>query len=335
MRWHQGRASRATARLLAAGTLALALGQLTAVASAQPYPSKPVRVIVPFAAGGTPDLVGRIVSQQLAAQTGQSFVVENRPGADGVVGAQQVAEAAPDGYTLLVTSSSFVINPSFHKKLPFDVIRDFAPVSSLAATEAYILGVNPGLPARTVADLVALARRPDSKISFGSPGVGNGLHLAAELFKSLTGTQMVHVPYRGAAPAITGLVAGDVQVMFLTPPASMPYIEAGKIRPLGYTGAKRFARLPEVPTLAEAGVTGMETLASWTGMFAPAKTTDAVLARLADEIRQATTTAAMRDRLTAIGVIPVGNAPAEFKPFVAAQVKQIADIARAAGIEPQ
>jgi tripartite-type tricarboxylate transporter receptor subunit TctC len=299
------------------------------------YPSKPVRVMVPFAAGGTPDVVGRIISQQLAVQTGQSFVVENRPGADGVLGAQTVAEAPPDGYTLLVTSSSFVVNPSFHKKLPFDVIRDFEPVSNVAATEAYILGVNPGLPARTVQDLVALARAPGNAISFGSPGVGNGLHLAAELFKSLTGTQMVHVPYRGAAPAITGLIAGDVQVMFMTPPSSLPYVETGKIRALAYTGAKRFTRLPEVPTMAEAGVPGMEVLASWTGMFAPAKTPAAVLARLEAEVRKAVATPAMRDRLTTIGVFPVGNAPAEFKPFIAQQVKLVADIVRAAGIEPQ
>jgi tripartite-type tricarboxylate transporter receptor subunit TctC len=318
------------------GALAATLGLLCAEAPAQTqYPAKPVRVIVPFAAGGTPDVVGRIISQQLAAQTGQSFVVENRAGADGVLGAQAVAEAPPDGYTLLVTSSSFVVNPSFHKKLPFEVIRDFEPVSNVAATEAYILGVNPGLPARNVQELVALAKAPGNTISFGSPGVGNGLHLAAELFKSLTRTHMVHVPYRGAAPAITGLIAGDVQVMFMTPPSSLPFVEAGKIRALGYTGAKRFARLPDVSTLAEAGVPGMEVLASWTGMFAPAKTPAAVLVRLAEEIRKATETAAYRDRLTSIGVIPVGSAPAEFKPFVAAQVKQIADLVRAAGIEPQ
>jgi tripartite-type tricarboxylate transporter receptor subunit TctC len=316
--------------------LAASLVMLGAATPAWPqYPGNPVRVIVPFAAGGTPDVVGRIVSQQLAAQTGQAFVVENRPGADGVVGAQTVAEAPPDGYTLLVTSSSFVVNPSFHKKLPFDVVRDFEPVSNLAVTEAYILGVNPGLPVRTVQELIALARRSDSKISFGSPGVGNGLHLAAELFKSLTRTQMVHVPYRGAAPAITGLIAGDVQVMFMTPPSSLPFIEGEKIRALGYTGARRFARLPDVPTMAEAGVTGMEGLASWTGMFAPAKTPDAVLARLQEEMQRAVATATVRERLTSIGVIPLGSAPAEFKPFVAAQVKQIADIVRAAGIEPQ
>src|SRR5262249_53144642 len=199
---------------------------------------------------------------------------------------------------------------------------------------AYILGVNPTLPARTVQEFIALARAGRT-LSFGSPGVGNGLHLAAELFKSLTGTQMVHVPYRGAAPALTGLIAGDVQVMFMTPPASMPYIEAGKIRPLGYTGNKRFARLPEVPTRAEAGVAGMETLASWTGMFAPAKVSAAVLLRLSEEIARATADPAMRDRLTAIGVIPQGSPPADFKPFVADQVKRIAEIVRAAGIEPQ
>jgi tripartite-type tricarboxylate transporter receptor subunit TctC len=186
-------------------------------------------------------------------------------------------------------------------------------------TEAYILGINPDLPARTVQDLVALARAPDGKISFGSPGVGNGLHLAGELFKSLTGAKMVHVPYRGAAPAITGLIAGDVQVMFMTPPSSLPFIQAGKIRALGYTGAKRFARLPDVPTMAEAGVPGMEVLASWTGMFAPAKTSEAVLARLHEEVRTAVATPAVRERLTGIGVIPLGNAPAEFKPFIAAR----------------
>ena len=314
--------------------LGLALGDAPD-ALAQQYPVKQVRVIVPFAAGGTPDVVARVVAQQLSSQTGQTFVVENRPGADGVLGAQAVAEAAPDGYTLLVTSSSFVVNPSFHKRLPFDVIRDFEPVTNIAATEAYILGINPKVPAQNVQEFVALARKPDSRISFGSPGVGNGLHLAAELFKSLTKTQMVHVPYRGAAPALTGLVAGDVQMMFMTPPSSMPYVEAGKIRAIGYAGVRRFARLPEVPTLAEAGVPGMEVLSSWTGMFAPAKTPPAVLARLHDEVQKAVASPSGRERLTGLGVIPRGNPPAEFKPYIAEQVKQVADIVKAAGIEPQ
>ncbi|HEY2137588.1 MAG TPA: tripartite tricarboxylate transporter substrate-binding protein, partial [Xanthobacteraceae bacterium] len=198
----------------------------------------------------------------------------------GVIGAKIVADAAHDGYTVLVTSSSFVINPSFHKDLPFEVVRDFAPVTNITATEAFILGVTPDFPAKSVQELIARAKAPGSQISFGSPGVGNVLHLVAELFKSRTGIPMVHVPYKGAAPAITGLIGGEVQVMFLTPPSSLQQIESGRIRALAYTGATRFAQLPDVPTMAQAGVTGMDTLASWTGMFAPAKTPPAILARL-------------------------------------------------------
>lgn len=302
---------------------------------AQSYPDKNVRIIVPFGAGGAPDVVGRVIAQALTEQTGKSFIVENRPGADGVLGAQVVAESPPDGLTLLVTSSSFVINPSFHKKLPFDVIRDFEPVTNIASTEAYILGINPKLSVQTVPELIALARKPDEKLSFGSPGVGNALHLAAELFKSLTKTQMVHVPYRSAAQAITGLIAGDVQLMFLTPPASMPYIESGKIRALGYTGTKRFARLPDVPTMTESGVSGMEEMASWTGMFAPARTPPAVLARIHEEVAKAVATPAVRMRLVGLGVIPQGTPPAEFKPFVASQTRKVAEIVKSAGIEPQ
>lgn len=318
--------------LLSVAGLVLGLGIVTA--GAQHYPAKQVRIIVPFAAGGTPDVVARVVAQQLSTQTGQAFVVENRPGADGVVGSQAVAESAPDGYTILVTSSSFVVNPSFHKRMPFDVIRDFAPVTNIAATEAYIMGINPKLPVRSAQEFVALARNPESKISFGSPGVGNGLHLAAELFKSITKTQMVHVPYRGAAPALTGLVAGDVQMMFMTPPSSMPYIEAGAIRAIGYAGTRRFSRLPDVPTLAESGVPGMEVLSSWTGMFAPAKTPPEVLARLHLEVAKAVASPFGRERLTGLGVIPLANPPAEFRPYIAAQVKQVAEIVKAAGIEP-
>jgi len=321
-------------RTALAAILTLAAAFSAFDAQAQQYPAKQVRIIVPFAAGGTPDVVARVIAQQLSTQTGQSFIVENRPGADGVVGSQTVAESAPDGYTILVTSSSFVVNPSFHKKMPFDVVRDFEPVTNIAATEAYIMGVNPKVPAQTVQEFVALARRPDSKISFGSPGVGNGLHLAAELFKSLTKTNMVHVPYRGAAPALTGLVAGDVQLMFMTPPSSMPYVQAGSICAIGYAGTKRFSKLPDVPTLAEAGVPGMEVLSSWTGMFAPARTPPDVLARLHEEVRKAVESPLGRERLTGLGVNPIANVPAEFKPYIAGQVRQVADIVKAAGIQP-
>jgi tripartite-type tricarboxylate transporter receptor subunit TctC len=312
-------------------TLALAA---PARSDAQDFPVRTVRLIVPFAAGGTPDVVARLVAHELDAQTGQSFVVENRGGADGLIGAQAVAEAAPDGYTLLVTSSSFVINPSFHKKLPFDVVRDFEPVTNITATEAFILGVNPDFSARSVQELIALARAPDSRISFGSPGVGNVLHLMAELFRARTATRMVHVPYKGAAPAITGLIGGEVQMMFLTPPSSLQQIEAGKIRALAYTGNTRMALLPAVPTMAEAGITGMDAVTSWTGMFAPARTPPAILDRLHAQVSKALAAPAMRERLAQLGLAPIGNPPAEFKPYVAAQVQSIADIVRAAGIAP-
>jgi tripartite-type tricarboxylate transporter receptor subunit TctC len=312
-----------------------ALCSLTAApASAQWSPSKPVRVIVPFAPGGAPDVVGRLVGQQLSIQLGQPVVIDNCAGADGVVGAQLVAEAPPDGHTLLVTSSSFVINPSFHRRLPFDVVESFAPVTEICAVEAFILGVNPQLPVKSVPELVALAQRPEG-ITFSSPGVGNVLHLAAELFRMRTGTKLVHVPYKSGSQAVTALIAGEVDMAFLLPHSSMPFIQAGKIRALGYGGRARYPALPDVPTLKEAGVADVETLSTWTGLFAPAKTPPAVLARLDAEVKKAIAVPAVRERLVDLGFKPVGSSPAEFKPFVAAQVSRIADIVRAAGIEPQ
>jgi tripartite-type tricarboxylate transporter receptor subunit TctC len=317
------------------GLMAVLAALLATAASAQDYPSKPVRVIVPFAAGGAPDVVARILCQQLTTQTGQPFVVDNRGGADGIVGAQAVAEAPPDGYTLLVTSSSFVINPSFHKKLPFDVAKDFDPVTEISAIEALILGVNAKVAAQSAQDLIALAKRPDSHLSFGSPGVGNILHLAAELFQARTGIRMVHVPYKGAAQAITGLLGGEVQVMFLTPPASLQFIQEGRIRALGYTHRTRAAFLPDVPTMAEAGVAGLEMDGGWTGMFAPAKMPPAILTRLEQEVTKAVASPFVRERLMTIGLKPVGSRPSEFKAMVAVQVKDYGEVVRAAGIAPQ
>jgi len=294
-----------------------------------------VRVIVPFAPGGPPDVVGRLIAAYLQTQTGQPFVVENRAGADGVIGAQAVAEAPPDGYTLLLTSSSFVINPSVRKKLPFDPVRSFEPVSETAVIDGYVLAVNPDLPAHTLAELIGLARQQPNRLSYGSPGVGNGLHLAGELFKILTKTEIVHVPYKGVAPALTGLIAGEVQVMFLTPPLALQQVQAGKIRALGYSGEARFPPLPDLPTLAEEGVPGMEILASWSGLFAPVGTPPAVIARLNAEIRTALAVPLVRERITQIGLRPLGSDAAEFKPYVAEQVRRIAEIVKAAGIEPQ
>lgn len=300
---------------------------------AQSYPDKPVRVIVPFAAGGSPDIVARIISQQLTVQTGKAFIVDNRAGADGVIGAQVVADAAPDGYTLLVTSSSFVVNPSFHRTLPFDVNTSFEAVTNICAVDGFILAVYPKLPAQSVGELVALAQRPDG-ISFASPGVGNVLHLAGELFQQRIGAKLLHVPYKGGAPVMSGLIGGEVDMAFLLPHTSVAYIEAGAIRAIGYTGARRAVFLPNVPTLAEAGVKDMESLGTWAGLFAPAGTPAAIRDWLQTQVVKALAVPSVRERLVELGYIPVGNSPAAFKAYVADQVERIHDIVATAGIKP-
>jgi tripartite-type tricarboxylate transporter receptor subunit TctC len=301
---------------------------------AQHYPSRAIRILVPFSAGA-PDTVARIVGQQLHVQLGQPVVVENRPGANGVTGTNEVAKAPPDGYTLLVVSSSFAVNPSIYRRLPYDPLNDLEPITSICATEGYILVVHPSVPANNVQELIALARDPANKLAYGSPGVGNTLHLAGALLNARAGTEMAHVPYRGAGPAITDLLGGQIQVMFVTTPLGLQHIQAGRLRPLAYTNARRAAFLPAVPTMEEAGFPGFVLDGGWYGLFAPARTPPDVMARLHREVVAALATSEVREKFAPLALDPIGSAPAEFRAFVAAQIKMFSELVRLAKIEPQ
>ena len=301
---------------------------------AQSYPNKPIRVIVPFGTGG-PDSVARMVGLQLGSQMGQSFVIENKPGANGILGADALSKSAPDGYTLMITSAGFTANVNMYKKLPYDTEKDFLPVTNLVENPGVFVVVNPSLGVKTLQELLDLARKPNSRLSFGSAGIGNNLHLSGEFFNAKAGASILHIPYKGAGPAVAAVLSGETQVMFSTPPAVMAHVKAGKLIALAYSDVKRHPQMLDVPTANEAGLPAFTHHGGWFGLFAPANTPADIVNRLHAEVRLAFANPQFRDRLSALGADPVGNSPAEFKAFVNAEIKRYAEMIRLAKIEPE
>ena len=301
----------------------------------QPYPSRAIRVVVPFSPGGTPDVIARVLAPQMERELGQSIVIDNRAGANGIIGTEIVARAAPDGYTLLKTPTSLIVNTLFYKKLPYDIERDFVPITNTASAQGYLLLVHPAVQANTVEEFVALAKKRPAEMPFGSPGLGNSLHLAHEYFNVRSGIRMVHVPYKGLGPAFNALLAGEVSSVVMAPTIALQQIKAGKVRPLAFTGARRWPQLPEVPTMVEAGLAGFHLEAGWFGWFAPSGTPLPIVRRLNAEIRKALLVPQVNDFITGGGYDVVGSSPAEFRAFLREDIKRYAEIARASGIQPE
>ncbi len=293
-------------RPLSAIALATLFG---APAFAQSYPARPVRMVVPFAAGGAVDTVARALGQKLAETWKQPMLVDNRPGAGGNIAADHVAKAPGDGYTLLITTHGFAISPGLYRKLPFDAARDFAPVTQLTSSFV-VLVTNPQIPAASAKELVALARSRPGTINYGSTGIGAPPHLLGELLKSMTGTDMLHVPYKGDAPLSQALLAGEVQLAFMPLAGVLPHIRSGRLRALGVSGKARSATLPEVPTLTEAGIPFEFT--GWLGVFAPASSPRDIVIQIQRDIAQAVVARDMRERWAAWGYEPVGSTPEQF-----------------------
>jgi len=298
--------------------------------AAAKYPAKPVRMVVPFPASGTTDLLARAVAQKLSEAWGQQVIVDNRPGAGGNIGSELVAKAAPDGYTLLMgTVGTHSINPSLYTKMPYDHVKDFTPVI-LVAGVPNVLVVNPSLPVHSVAELIAYAKANPNKLNFASSGSGTSIHLSGELFKVMAGVDMTHVPYKGSAPALTDLMGGQVQLMFDNLPSSLPFIKAGKLRALAVTSATRASALPDTPTLAESGLAGFEA-SSWFGVLAPAGTPHDIVAKLNAAIAAWLASPEAKEKLAAQGAIAAGGSPDDFVKHIARETAKWAKVVKASG----
>jgi tripartite-type tricarboxylate transporter receptor subunit TctC len=317
---------RFASHIFIAGLLAIAATS----AAAQTYPVKPIRFILPVAAGSTSDTLGRLIATRLSERLGQQIVIDNQPGAGGNLGVPVAARAPADGYTVLLISSAQAISPSIYPKLSYDLLRDFAPVTQLTGG-LYMLNVHPSVPARSVKELIALARARPGQLSFGSAGTGTGTHLTGELFKALAKVDLLHVPYKGMGPATNELLGGQLSLIFNGLPSGMPHMKSGRMRALGVTSAKRSPAVPELPTLAEAGVPGFEST-TWQGLAVPAATPRDVIHRLHAELVKVVQSDDLRSRLIAMGTDPVGSSPEQFAAYIRLETAKWGKLIRNIGL---
>ena len=318
-------------KVLARLTLAVVTCMAAATAFAQTFPARPVRIIVPFPAGGTTDILARQISAELAARWGQPVIVDNKGGASGTIGSEMLVQSAPDGHTLMLTATHHVINPGLYKKLKYDTRTDFTPIALIASVPNVLL-VNPALPVMSVQELIKYAKDKPGTLSFGSTGIGGANHLAGELFKFSTGIEALHIPYKGAAPALNDLLGGQIPMMFDSVPGVLQHIKAGKLRALGVTSLKRSATLPDVPTIDEAGLKGFEATA-WFGLYAPGRMAPALRDRIAGDVLQALQSTAIREQFAKLGAESGTMTQAQFAAFVDAELSKWARVVSEAGVK--
>jgi tripartite-type tricarboxylate transporter receptor subunit TctC len=312
----------------------LFFGLFSQLALSQSYPNKTVKMVVPFETG-TPDSIARILAPQLTGIAGQSFYVENHPGANGMIGADLVAKAKPDGYTLLVTSTSITVNPSYYKKLNYDLKKDLIPVTNLGNVEALLIVINAKSPIKNINEFLTYAKNPDNKVSYGSPGNGNHLHISSALFNQRMGLNMVHIPYKGAGPATTALIGEQIQVLITTPSSVLPFIRDGRLKAIGFTGLKRSTLFPDVPTVAEQGFPNFEIDGGWFGLFTTAGTPKETVLKIQQLVRQAYDKKSVADSIIQIGLDPVTDSPEQFKAFTDAEVLKYANRLKSLNIQAE
>jgi tripartite-type tricarboxylate transporter receptor subunit TctC len=313
---------------------ALALAAVTAVAAAQQYPTKPVRFVVPFVAGGPTDIQGRMLGEKLSQRLGQQFIIDNRGGAGGNIGMELTAKSPPDGHTIVIaTVGTWAVNPSLYKNMPFDPVKDFAPIMQVS-TSPGVLVVHPSVPIRSVKELIALAKAKPGKLDYGSSGIGGFGHISGALFCLMTNTQMVHIPYKSSAPSLTDVIAGQIQVLFNNAISTVPFIKSGQVRALAVTSIKRMPALPELPTIDEAGVKGYDN-SSWSAVGAPAGTPKEIIAKLNSELNQILKLTDIQERSAAGGAVIIGGTPEQFGDYLKSEIRKFARVVKEAKITAQ